>query len=51
MSTVLKIEPIDFEQNMMTEHGYQTNISNMGILENFEVWEKINIKNCFPKIF
>ena len=49
MSTVLKIEPIAFQQYMQIERGYQPAITDFGIFEDFE-----NKKNtirivCFPK--
>ena len=46
-STVFKIEPIGFQQNVKSEHGYQTAISDFKCLKISKIGKNI----CFPKIF
>ena len=51
-NTVLRIEPIGFQQKMNIEHGYQTAILDFQFFENFEINGTNNHqKLLFPKIF
>ena len=51
-NTVLRIEPICFQQKMNIEHGYQTAILDFQFFENFEINGTNNHqKLLFPKIF
>ena len=49
-NTVLRIEPIGFQEKMKIENGYKTAIPDFEFFKSFETYGKIVIKNClFPK--
>ena len=51
-NTVLRIEPIGFQQKMKIENGYQTANPDFEFFENFEIYGKNNHqKLLIPKIF
>ena len=51
-NTVLRIEPIGFQQKMKIENGYQTANPDFEFFENFEIYEKnYHQKLLIPKIF
>ena len=48
--TVLRIEPIGFQQNLCIEHDYQTTTSNLDFSFFFENSGENYLKNCFQTI-
>ena len=50
-NTVLRIEPIGFQQKMNIEHGYQTAILDFQFFENFEIYGTNNHKKMLFSIF
>ena len=51
-NTVLRIEPIGFQQKMKIENDYQTANPDFDFFENFEIYGRSNYQNLLtPKIF